>query len=165
MKRILALTSGAALLFCGLAGSTANATPGSPAGTVAPTNQVFGTLAGPAKAKQDGITFKTKEDVKVRTFTLTYAVGSYSGWHQHPGIVIATVVSGTVVQRVGCKKPKLWTAGQTFTEVAPHWVSNLYLHNTPSAEPAVLSITQIYPADLEPTELREDRPAPHCSGS
>jgi quercetin dioxygenase-like cupin family protein len=165
VKKILAITSGTALLFCGLAGSTASATPGSAAGTVTPSNQVFGTLDGPAKAKQDGITFKSKDDVKVRTFTLTYDVGAYSGWHQHPGIVIATVVSGTVVQRVGCDKPKLWTAGQSFTEVKPHYVSNLYRSQTPGAVPAVLSITQIYPADIPTPELREDLPAPHCPGS
>lgn len=162
MKKTLALTSGAALLFCGLAGSTANATP--PTGTT-PSNQVFGTLSGPAKAKNDGITFKTSDDVKIRTFTLTYDVGGYSGWHQHPGIVVATVVSGTVVQRVGCDKPKLWTAGQSFTEVKPHYVSNLYRSQTPGAVPAVLSITQIYPADIPTPELREDLPAPHCPGS
>lgn len=165
MRRTLALIGGTALLFCGLAGSTATATPGSPTGSVTPSDQVFGTLSGPAKAKQDGITFRTNKDVKIRTFTLTYAVGSYSGWHQHPGIVVATVVSGTVVQRVGCDKPRLWTAGQSFTEVAPHYVSNLYRSQTRGAVPAVLSITQIYPADLAPTDLREDRPAPRCPGS
>jgi quercetin dioxygenase-like cupin family protein len=159
VKRALALTSGATLLFCGLAGSTADATPGT--GTT-PSNQVIGTLSGPTKAKNDGITFKTKEDVKVRTFTLTYDVGGRSGWHQHPGIVIATVVSGTVVQRVGCDERNLWTAGQSFTEVAPHYVRNLYRSQTSDAVPAVLSITQIYPATYEPSELREDLPAPHC---
>lgn len=165
MKKTLALTCGAALLVSGLAGSTAHATPGSPPGTVTPTQQVIGTLSSPVKAKHDGITFKTADDVKVRTFTLTYAVGSYSGWHQHPGIVIATVVSGTVVQRVGCQEPRIWTAGQTFTEVAPHYVSNLYRSQSPGAVPAVLSITQIYPADLDVSALREDRPAPHCRKS
>jgi quercetin dioxygenase-like cupin family protein len=126
---------------------------------------VIGTLAGPAKARNDDITFKTEEDVKVHTFTPTYDVGGYSGWHQHPGIVIATVVFGTVVQRVGCDERKLWTTGQSFTEVAPHHVRNLYRSQTTAAVPAALSITQIYPATYEPSELREDVPALHCHGS
>ncbi|WP_375426014.1 hypothetical protein [uncultured Friedmanniella sp.] len=162
MKRFLAFTTGTALLFCGLAGSTAVAAPGS--GTAA-TGSVTGTLDGPARARKDGISLRTRGDVKVRTFTLTYAVGGYSGWHQHPGIVVATVVSGTVVQRIGCDKPRLWTAGQSFTEVAPHYVSNLYRTPTTGAVPAVLSITQIYPADLPATGLREEVPAPHCPAS
>ena len=160
MKRVLALTSGTALLFCGLAGSTATAAPGS--GTT-PSNVVVGTLAGPAKAKQDGVTLKTRGEVKVRSFTLTYAVGGFSGWHRPPGIVVATLVSGSVVQRVGCDAPRIWTAGQSFTEVAPHYVSNLYRNEGAGAVPAVLSITQIYPADAPAT--REEVPAPHCPAS
>lgn len=158
MRRVLALTIASALLFCGLAGSTATATPGK--GTT-PTNDVTGTLAGPARPSQDGVTLTTRGDTKVRQFTLTYAVGAYSGWHQHPGIVVATVVSGTIVQQVGCRERHTWTAGQSFTEVAPHYVRNFYRTGDANAVPAVLAITQIYPADAP--AVREDLPAPACS--
>ncbi|WP_375433256.1 hypothetical protein [uncultured Friedmanniella sp.] len=158
MRRVLALAIASALLFCGLAGSSATATPGK--GTT-PTNDTTGTLAGPTTAAQDGVTLRTQGATKVRSFTLTYGAGAYSGWHQHPGIVVATVVSGTIVQQVGCRERHTWTAGQSFTEVAPHYVRNFYRTGDPDAVPAVLAITQIYPADA--AAVREDLPAPSCS--
>ena len=81
------------LALSGLVASTASATPGT--GTTR-TDFVDGILAGPDVAKADGIKLKNRQDATVRTFTLTYAVGGDSGWHEHPGIVIAVVKSGTV---------------------------------------------------------------------
>jgi quercetin dioxygenase-like cupin family protein len=152
----LALGAGLALTMCFLAGGAA-AAPGS--GTTV-TNDFTGVLDGPAVAKQDGIKLRTREDVKVRSFTLTYAVGAFSGWHSHPGIVIAVVQSGSVVRQIGCKT-ETFTAGQAFTEVKPHYVSNLYTKAGPDAVPAVLSITQIYPADFPPPPRTEQNP-PKC---
>jgi len=141
-----------------MAASTASAAPGS--GTT-PANVVQGTLAGPERARQDGVTLRTREDTTVRTFELTYAVGGFSGWHAHPGIVIAVVKSGTVVRQVGCRK-ETFTVGQSFTEVEPHFVSNASTDAAqPGAVPAVLSITQIFPKG-EP--VREETDPPVCPG-
>jgi quercetin dioxygenase-like cupin family protein len=128
--------------------SIAIATPGS--GAAPSTPLVIGTLDGPQKSEADGIEFKTEGDVAVLDFELTYNVGGYSGWHAHPGIVIATVKSGTVE-----RKPQVFNVGDTFTEVGPHFVSN------PGTTPAVLSITQIVPAD-QINARRIDLPAPSC---
>ena len=137
-------------------GSGASATPGStPPNNPTPSDIVLGTLDGPAKVEKSGIEFKVKADTNVRTFTLTYPVGSYSGWHSHPGIVIAVVQSGSVARQVGCST-ETFSTGQVFTEAAPHFVSN------PGAVPAVLKITQIYPSEIPATELRIDEPAPVC---
>ena len=145
MKKVLALTGSAALLMSGLVGSTATAAPAPPTPAVTPSNLVEGTLAGPSKAKQDGVRLKTQQDSTVRQFTLTYDPGADSGWHYHPGIVVATVLSGSVVQQVGCTRT-IYTAKQSFTEVAPHRVRNR------GTVPAVLAITQIFPAGELPRE-------------
>ena len=157
MKKLLAVTSGAALVLCGLAGSTATAAPGE--GTVRG-DAVTGTLEGPTRAQQDGVRLRTNQDMTVTTFELTYKVGGYSGWHRHPGIVLATVKSGVVRQQVGCRT-YTWRAGQSVTEVEPHFVSNRYRKAGPGAVDAVLSITQIFPADA-PLPPREEVDPPRC---
>ncbi|NOJ61159.1 hypothetical protein [Arthrobacter sp. 260] len=134
--------------------SVATATPGS--GSSPSTPLVIGTLDGPQKTKGDGIEFKTKKDVAVLDFELTYLPLGYSGWHEHPGIVIATVKSGQVERQLGCGPAQTFTVGETFTEVGPHFVSN-----ASTTTPAVLSITQIVPA-ADVNARRIDLPAPTC---
>lgn len=160
MKKLLAVTAGAVLVTAGLAGSTATAAPGdAPAPTPTPTLLVEGTLEGRSRASQDGITLKTREDVTVRSFTLTYPVAASSGWHEHPGIVLATVEQGTVIQQVGCKRYRR-TQGESFTEVAPHLVTNAVTSGPEETGRAVLRITQLVPAGT--TVLREDVAPPTC---
>ena len=74
------------------------------------------------------------------------------------GLLLPAVVrSGEVVRQSGCTRER-FRAGDAFTEVGAHHVSN------PSAtEPAVLSITRIYPAAGAATP-RIDEPAPTCPG-
>lgn len=162
MKKLLAVTAGAALVVTGLAGFTASAAPGA-APAPAPTASLLveGTLDGPSRASQDGITLKTRGDVTVRDFTLTYPVAATSGWHQHPGIVLATVEQGTVLQQVGCRTYRR-TQGESFTEVAPHKITNAVSTGTEEAGRAVLRITQIVPAGT--TVLREEVAPPKCRG-
>jgi len=148
----LAVGSAVAILaLSGLAASTASATPAT--GT-SRTEFVDGTLK-PGMVRADGIKLKAKEDSTVRTFTLTYDVGGQSGWHEHPGIVIAVVKSGAVDRKLGCKRAERFTTGQAFTEVGPHLVSN------PGGVPAVLEITAIFPTELT-EEFRHDLEKPKC---
>ena len=150
-----------ALGLCGLtAGSVASAAP-APVPPDPPQQLVVGTLDGPADTVKDRIALRVRSDTTVRTFQLTYPVGSNSGWHEHPGIVLAVVESGTVIRSVGCSSQK-FTAGQAFTEAAPHKVFNYYRsEQTPGARPAVLRITQLFPKGA--TELRVPVPPPDCS--
>lgn len=138
-------------------GTVASATPGS--GNVVPTDAASGILdgsdRGPTKVKQDGIELKTKSETEITTFDLTYPPGSFSGWHSHPGIVLVVVKTGSVVRQTGCDDGEVFTVGDAFTEVGPHYVSN------PGTEEAVLSITRIYPAD-DDRGTRIDEPAPVC---
>ena len=106
-------------------------------------------------ARANGVRLKINQDATVRTTTLTYAVRGQSGWHEHPGIVIALVKSGTVERQLGCRKAVTYTAGEAFTEYGLHLVRN------PGTVPAVLEITAIYPADTE-EDFRQDRDEPKC---
>ena len=159
MKRTqkFAVAAGLAALLCtiGLA-SAAVATPESPGitRTTPVTGTLDGTSSGPHKVSQDGVEVKTKTESLVTTFNLTYAPGAFSGWHAHPGIVIAVVKAGTVVRQTGCGDGEEFTVGDAFTEVGAHYVSN------EGDVDAVLSITRIYPASA--TVGRIDLPAPVC---
>jgi len=163
LKLAALLTSSAVSLGCLSVGSIALATPPAdpPLTPITdPNPPIIGLLDGRTKAKNDGIELRTRTDTNVAAFELTYPVGSFSGWHSHPGIVIAVVKSGTVNRQVGCKV-KTFTAGDSFTEVDPHFVSNYYTDPAkPGAVPAVLEITQIYPADAQ--ARRFDARAPRC---
>jgi hypothetical protein len=162
MRKVLAATTGATVLVGVLAVSTAVAAPGSASSAATPSPPPPAPTAGPAvegildggtRAKQDGIALRTRDDALVRTFTLTYPPLAESGWHQHPGIVLATVESGRVVQRVGCDR-NVWKKGQSFTEVEAHLI-----RNPSKTTPAVLRITQIAPEDVP---LRENVDPPRC---
>lgn len=49
-----------------------------------------------ADADHDRIRFRTKELTDVRVQKLTFAPGSRSGWHHHPGVIIVAVQTGKV---------------------------------------------------------------------
>jgi len=49
-----------------------------------------------ALANHDRIKFQTKGLTDVRVQKLTFAPGSRSGWHHHPGVIIVAVQSGQV---------------------------------------------------------------------
>jgi hypothetical protein len=112
-----------------------------------------GALDGRINIKQDGIQLKIQHDDSiVREFDLTYPVGTFSGWHRHPGLVIAVVQSGTVKRQFDDCVVSTFTVGQAFYEVGDHFV-----WNPDPAVPAVLKITQILPADLSPREESEQQ--------
>lgn len=164
MKKLVTFGAVAAVTLCALTtGSGASATPPTGLNPAVPYNTVpvVGTLPAHTRAHQDGISLKVRSETTVRTFTLTYPVGSSSGWHSHPGIVLAVVQQGTVVRQVGCRQEQ-FTVGQSFTEVAPHEVSNLYLRrDQQGAVDAVLSITQLFPKNAPTARIEQD--PPRCS--
>jgi len=110
----------------------------------------MGTLDGRATIKQDKVKLTIPDDATVRSFDLSYPVGTYSGWHKHPGIVIAVVVSGTVSRQTKDCNVETFSAGASFYETGPHFVWN------PSPDvAATLKITQIYPLGATPREETE----------
>lgn len=166
MKRTSVAAAAAVLLTipC-LLSSSASATPATGTPTRVTTNPPVelarpgpftSTLDGPLKAKDEGITLKAKGDVTVRNFFLTYPPTANSGWHRHPGLVMASVVSGTVTRQLPCKEPETFVAGQAFVEVGPHLVQNA------GSVDAVLAITQLIPAGTDPAKYRKEVDAPRC---
>ena len=61
-----------------------------------PTTLVTGNLNNNVQENSDRVKFQTKDPTDVRVQKIVFAPGGYSGWHHHPGIVIATVESGAV---------------------------------------------------------------------
>ncbi len=151
---VLAGTAVAVLITSGLVASDAAATPASVPPPAATPLAPLATLDGPVRARADGISLRTQDDALVRSVTLTYGPHTFSGWHEHPGIVLAVVQSGTVQRRLPCGEPQSFTAGQAFTEVGPHFVANV------TDMDAVLVVTQIMPGDTATDEFRHDLPEP-----
>ena len=46
--------------------------------------------------KNDGVRLETRGPVDLRVQKIVIGPGGYSGWHHHPGLVIASVASGAV---------------------------------------------------------------------
>jgi hypothetical protein len=67
-----------------------------PSSNFTPTTLVTGNLPNEVRLNHDQVKFQTKEPTDVRVQKIEIGAGGFSGWHHHPGIVIATVASGTV---------------------------------------------------------------------
>lgn len=145
VRRTAALVLAPLVLLAG--GTVTSATP--PSGTSSDV-PVFGDLPE-GKSRADRIDLRVRKDSRVASFTLTYAVSGQSGWHEHPGIVLAVVEQGSVTRQAGCAT-ETFTAGDAFTEVGPHLVRNV------GAEAAVLRIMQVYPADAPARRVEVDPP-------
>jgi quercetin dioxygenase-like cupin family protein len=141
------------------AGGAATATP---TPTVTPAPAVSGTLDDSGRRilriSQDGIDLRVRDEATVLTTEIVYQPGQESGWHSHPGIVIAVVGQGSVVRqtvdRRGRCVAETFGPGDAFYEVGPHFVSN------PGDAPALLRITRIFPADMTTPRIEEE--APRC---
>lgn len=121
-----------------------------------------GRLATSGMINTERIKLQTKDPTDVTHFTVTYAVGGFSGWHSHPGVIIATVRSGGVIREVGCDAPVTYSAGDTFIESGEQpagQVRNVYATGAPSAVPAVIDAVQIVPRGVP---RRSDETAPTC---
>lgn len=160
--RKITVAAASLILVGGVYASSAGATPGS-TGPLAPTPDPNPPVSAPLDDSEDGedleieqddVVLEVEDETIVQMFELTYPAGSFSGWHSHAGIVLAVVKSGSVVRETGCRRAETFVAGQSFYEVGPHHVSN------PGPDPAVLSITRIFPADLGGARI--DEPAPRC---
>lgn len=118
-----------------------------------------GTVAENVHFNTGEIKFQTKDDVDLVTQTITFAAGSTSGWHAHPGVVLVTVASGSLVRYDGNCSATTYTAGSArsaFVESGGH--SGLVRNETASA--AVVYVTYVVPKGT--TALRIDKANPNC---
>lgn len=150
-RRIIAGVT--ATLVAGALVTVALATPA--LGTITATILARGTLTTPVNANADGVVLKTHHATDHVVQELTFAGGSSSGWHRHPGVVLVTIKSGTVVHYTADCKPETLTAGQTFWESGKHAT---LLRNETHAD-AVVYASYIVPMGVA---LRIDMPNPGC---
>jgi quercetin dioxygenase-like cupin family protein len=122
------------------------------------TPAVTGTLQ-PIDIEPNGIEFETEQPVEVTTFTLTLDPGGFTGWHTHPGVLIATVQSGAVIRQVGCDS-QTYSVGQAFVEHGDQPTGQV--KNASATQPAVFSVTQIAPPG---TPRRTEDSPPSCPAS
>jgi quercetin dioxygenase-like cupin family protein len=101
-----------------------------------------GHLATTGLINTERIKLQTKDPTDVTHFTVTYAPGGFSGWHTHPGIIIATVRSGSVVREVGCDTPVTYSAGDTFVESGEQPSGQV---RNDGSEAAVIDAVQVVP--------------------
>lgn len=118
-----------------------------------------GTVAENVHFNTGEIKFQTKADVDLVTQTITFAANSTSGWHAHPGVVLVTVASGSLVRYDGNCSARTYTAGtaqSAFIESGDH--SGLVRNETAAA--AVVYVTYVVPKGT--TALRIDKANPNC---
>ena len=80
-----------AALLC--SASAATASPGS---GVTFTTLATGNMEESFRINSERIKFQTKDPAATRVQSAVWAAGSYSGWHSHPGVLIAVVKTGSV---------------------------------------------------------------------
>ncbi|WP_243766995.1 cupin domain-containing protein [Streptomyces sp. GC420] len=130
-------------------GSTAAlATPGS---GVSGTVLAQGTSAGTLKVKAKGRT-----DVVFRTITVE--PGGSTGWHYHPGQLIAVVKSGTLTRTLQDCSVEATPAGTSFIE--PSGSDHVHIGRNLGTEPVELYVTYLVP---EGSPLAIDADAPECA--
>lgn len=119
-----------------------------------------GALVGDNQQNSDRVKFQTKDQVSTRVQKLTFAPGSYSGWHHHPGIVIVTVQSGTVkLMHSDCSFHEYGAGsahGSAFVE-GEHRV-----HQASSDAGATVIATYVAPY-ASPPVFRVEDPVPFCA--
>lgn len=82
------------------------------AATIAP----LATLSQRVQVNRDGIKFQTKGPTDFTVGTLTFAPGTDSGWHHHPGIIWVLVEQGQVTISDENCQTTTYSAGQVFLE-------------------------------------------------
>jgi hypothetical protein len=89
---------------------------------------------------------------------ITIAPGGSTGWHYHPGQLLATVKEGVLLHnRVDCSVDGFYVAGQDITEKGgPGYV---HIGRNVGPTPLVLQVLYLNPAGAP---LAEDAPDPGC---
>lgn len=147
VRRAFVMTGCAVALAFG--STSALATPGS---GVTGTVLAKGTSSGTLKIKAKGRT-----DVIVRSITI--APGGSTGWHHHPGQLIAVVKSGTLTRTLRDCSVETTPTGASFIE--PAGARHVHIGRNLGTEPVELYVTYLVP---EGSPLSIDADAPACAG-
>ncbi len=143
-------------LLAVLAG-TVLATPGS---NLSPAFLSRGTVTQSVHFNTGEVKFQTKAPVDVVTQTITFGAPSTSGWHSHPGVVLVSITSGSLVRYDEHCSATVHAAGSAFVESGDH--AGL-VRNESSTTAATVHVTYVVPAGTSNANLRIDQPNPGCT--
>jgi len=88
---------------------------------------------------------------------VVYAPGGHTGWHSHPGILLSSVISGSIEWYDSQCNKHVYNPGDSLTEsTEPHYVRNV------GAENAHFMVTYVI-ANGQPRRI--DQPAPECAAA
>jgi len=90
--------------------------------------------------------------VSIQDFSL--AAGGHNGWHSHPGMVIVTLLSGSITWYDEDCKATNYDAGDS-------WVEGSQLHAFRVTSPKAIHAMAVF-ITAKGEALRTDRPAPAC---
>jgi len=147
-KRKAILVAVIAFAAVAIFGVTALATAG---GGLLGSLQIRGTLPNHVQVNADRIKFSTKGETDVVVQTITYSPGGFSGWHTHPGFVLAVVESGAIKVQVGCSV-HTYGVGKSFYESG---TTPIMARNTSTGQDTVVRVTYIVPKGVA---VRRDVP-------
>jgi hypothetical protein len=118
-----------------------------------PNPALRGTLPNDIHLNADRIKFQTKGAADVGVQTITVDGGGNSGWHTHPGFVLAVLQKGSVSITVGCSTTT-YTVGQSFYETG---TTPIIARNASATQEAIVRATYIVPKG-SPTRLEANPP-------
>ena len=154
-RRRTARSASLAVLLLAISVTTALATAGTGFGLSV---QGRGVTPGAMHYNVGDIKLQAKAAVDFVAATVTIATSGNSGWHSHPGLVLVTVLSGTITLYQSDCSSALYPAGTSFVEPSS---STHLARNESSTTPVLAAVTFIVPAGT--AALRVDQPDPGCS--
>jgi len=153
MKRRLTMGVVLTLALAGTVTVVIRATPA--IGFISAAILARGALTTPIHAHSDKIVLLAQQPTDHVVQRIVWGAGSSSGWHRHPGVVLVTVQSGTLVFYDSDCVAQTFTTGQSFWESGKR--AGL-VRNETTADATVYA-TYIVPAGAP---LRIDLPNPGC---
>ena len=125
-----------------------------------PTALARGTMSGSVQFNTGEIKLQTKGSSDFAMATVTILPLGSSGWHSHPGVVLVTVKSGSLVFYASDCSATTHSAGTSFVESGD--LAGL-VRNESTTTNAVVYVTYIVPAGAP--ALRIDQANPGCPQS
>lgn len=153
------LKCAAAIFGIAAVGISATAALASPGSGISSDNLVTANLDEPGHINSDRVKFQTKDRTDVRVQRLTFAAGSYSGWHHHPGVIIVAVASGSVTLTESNCGSKTYGPGLPNGSVFVEGHDSV--QQATSAGGAVVYVTYVAPS-ADPPVFRIEDPVQSC---
>ena len=149
------------LLAVGIIATAAGPTLATASTGFTPTPVGRGTDATPTNISIGGIEFES-DSVDFITSTIHQDAPASSGWHTHPGLVLVTVLSGSVVMYDATCAATVIPAGTSFIESGD---SPGLIRNESTTVPVDVVATYIVPSGTPADALRVDAANPGCTES